>query len=412
MSLLNSASLVVTPNGYKAGTLYSVIPNTTLGDMTVVRATTATRVNSAGLIESVANNVPRLDYPPLGGCPSLLVEPQRTNLMTFSQLFSNAIWTKDNSSLTSGFTSPSGAADAFKLIESATTAVHNIYISFASLTLGKYTTSIYIKKGERFKVAVADRNSGAYVSYNLNTGTIIDSLVLVGTIESLDNDWYRLTTTTTSTVSVYVPQFFILQDSYTTGIPITLPYLGDGTSGIYIWGSQLELGSYPTSYIPTTSAAVTRNADECRKGSISSLIGQSEGSLYGEMLVNPSGDSMLMWVRNSTAGLYGNFIFVGVNGTAQPRVQVLQNGIQQADIIGSALAVGLHKFAVGYKLNDFVFYVDGVQIGTASSGTVPTGMNELFLDQYIDGGIRNASKKEVVLFPTRLTNAELASLTT
>ena len=79
MSLLNSASLCVTPNGYKAGTLYSVIPNTSLGDMTVVRATTATRVNSAGLIESVANNVPRLDYSN-GTCPCLLVEPQRTNL--------------------------------------------------------------------------------------------------------------------------------------------------------------------------------------------------------------------------------------------------------------------------------------------------------------------------------------------
>jgi hypothetical protein len=92
MALLNSASLVVTPNGYKAGTLYSVIPNTTLGDMTVVRATTATRVNSAGLIESVANNVPRLDYLN-ASCPSLLLEPQRTNLQVYSEDFSNPAWT-------------------------------------------------------------------------------------------------------------------------------------------------------------------------------------------------------------------------------------------------------------------------------------------------------------------------------
>jgi hypothetical protein len=80
MALFDDASLVVTPNGYKAGTLYSIKPTSGAGDMTVVRATTATRVNSAGLIESMANNVPRLDYLN-ASCPSLLVEPQRTNLV-------------------------------------------------------------------------------------------------------------------------------------------------------------------------------------------------------------------------------------------------------------------------------------------------------------------------------------------
>ena len=81
MSFFDDASLVLTPNGYKASKLYSIKPTSGLGDMTVVRATTATRVNSAGVIESVAINVPRLDYPPLGGCPSILVEPLRTNLV-------------------------------------------------------------------------------------------------------------------------------------------------------------------------------------------------------------------------------------------------------------------------------------------------------------------------------------------
>jgi hypothetical protein len=81
MSLFNQASLVVTPNGYKAGKLYSIKPTSGAGDLDVVRATGATRVNASGLIETVGNNVPRLDYPPLGGCPSILVEPQRTNLV-------------------------------------------------------------------------------------------------------------------------------------------------------------------------------------------------------------------------------------------------------------------------------------------------------------------------------------------
>ena len=91
MALFDDASLVTTPNGYKAGTLYSIKPTSGAGDMTVVRATTATRVNSAGLIESVANNVPRLDYSN-GTCPCLLVEPQRTNLLTYSEQFNNGVW--------------------------------------------------------------------------------------------------------------------------------------------------------------------------------------------------------------------------------------------------------------------------------------------------------------------------------
>ena len=92
MALFDDASLVVTPNGYKEGTLYSIKPTSGAGDMTVVRATTATRVNSAGLIESVANNVPRLDYLN-ASCPSLLLEPQRTNLVTYSEQLDNAAWT-------------------------------------------------------------------------------------------------------------------------------------------------------------------------------------------------------------------------------------------------------------------------------------------------------------------------------
>jgi hypothetical protein len=230
VGLLDDASLIVTPNAYNEGVLYDVIPNTPLGDMDVVRATTATRVNSAGLIEVV----PR-------------------NLLTYSNDFTNAIWTKDNVTLTSGVTSPSGVNNAFKLVESATTASHSIYQTFITLPSSIYTTSIYVKKGERFKVAVADRNTGIYVAFNLNTGTIIASNSLIGSIELLNNDWYRLTVTTSSAISVYVPQFFILEDSYTTGFPILQPYLGNGTSGIFIYASQLENFATATEYFPTTT---------------------------------------------------------------------------------------------------------------------------------------------------------------
>jgi len=112
IGLLDKTSLCITPNAYKESVLYSVVPNTTLGDMTVVRATTATRVNSAGLIEGVGVNVPRIDYTN-GSCPSLLVEPQRTNLLTYSEQFDNADWNKVRASVTANTTiSPNGIQNA------------------------------------------------------------------------------------------------------------------------------------------------------------------------------------------------------------------------------------------------------------------------------------------------------------
>jgi hypothetical protein len=80
MSLLDTASLILTPNGYKASKLYSVKPTDATGDMVVSRGTSATRVNSVGLIELMPIDVPRLDYTG-GGCPKILVEPARTNLV-------------------------------------------------------------------------------------------------------------------------------------------------------------------------------------------------------------------------------------------------------------------------------------------------------------------------------------------
>jgi len=177
LELLTKASLIVTPNAYKAGELYSVIPNTTLGDLDVVRATTATRVNSAGLIESVAINVPRIDYTN-GSCPSLLVEPQRTN----------------------------------RLLNSETVVTQTIATTGVACTVSFYGTGTITF-------------SGSYIGSLVGTG--------------VNN---RVALTFTPTVGSLI-----------------LTVVGSCTKG------QLETGSYATSYIPTTSTTVTRNADVISK---------------------------------------------------------------------------------------------------------------------------------------------------
>jgi len=280
-SLLEQASLVVTPNGTKASKLYSVKPTDGSGDMTVVRATTATRVNSSGLIESSAINVPRLDYTG-STCPSLLVEPQRTNLVTYSEEFDNAIWAKTDSTVNANATtSPSGTMTADKLVENNTNSNHYMLQQIGSLVVGNtYFMSIYLKEAGRNRGRVRVTGASAIeIEFNLQTGTVSLANAINAIIQNMGNGWYRVgfsfvaNATTMSTI-------ISLSNSTTGNSGFNYTYLGDNTSGLFLWGAQLEAGANDTSYIPTVASTVTRNADVISKTGISSLIGQTEGTIF------------------------------------------------------------------------------------------------------------------------------------
>jgi hypothetical protein len=171
------------------------------------------------------------------------------------------------------------------------------------------------------------------------------------------------------------------------------------------------MGSYATSYIKTTSSSATRVADDCFKTGISSLIGQTEGVLFADVVI-PSYDNVAKWIAFLGAKNSTTFLGIYVNSSNGITAEVL-NSTQQALIIYNSFSVGTrYKIALAYKQNDFAFYINGIQIGTDTSGTVPTVSEFNFNYQLIDSlmGVRNYN--QVALFPTRLTNAELASLTT
>jgi len=416
MSLLNSASLCVTPNGYKAGTLYSVIPNTSLGDMNVVRATTATRVNSAGLIESVANNVPRLDYSN-GTCPSILVEPQRTNISLYSQQFDNINWSKENSSITSNqLISPDGNLTADIITDNSTNDRHIIFEAFTGDFSTSRTFSTYAKQGSlRYLVlsitSINDSASCYSAIFDLQTGTITatknnGTATITASIQNAGNGWYRCIISGTLGIGVlaYFPIIGTSNRATFTGslvnnnIPV---YVGSGQS-LYIWGAQLEAGSYPTSYIPTTSAAVTRNADVISKTGISSLIGQTEGTLFFEGYFND--------VQTGT-------VFLDLEGTS-PKINLqIGSGIlyfysQGEWSMSTAISLNTkYKIAGAYKNNDIAFYVNGVLIATDNSATI-TAKSNFYLNSEGGSYVADLDINLAILFPTRLTNAELASLTT
>jgi hypothetical protein len=397
MSLFDTASLCVTPNGTKASKLYAIKPTSGAGDLSVTRATTATRVNSAGLIESVAVNVPRLDYSN-GTCPSILVEPQRTNLVTYSEDFTNVSWTAEvgNSITSNSTTSPDGNLTADTLTATAGNDIN--FYKGPFLLSGEHSFSIFLKNNGTnlidlyvFKIGTGFASRG---QINFSAETFTTSLG-TGKIIKLINGWYKVTLSNNYTLGNYT--FGLISSSNV------------GVRSAFIWGAGLEAGAYATSYIPTTSASVTRNADVISKTGISSLIGQTEGTIFIDANISlRSNTRVLLDIQDGT----NNDTFQFVLGGNSLTVNIYDGGVLQAGLNGG-YCLGRKKIALGYKANDFVLYIDGVQIATDTSGSIPAASLIALGYLYIASGFElGDSINTSALWKTRLNNSELATLTT
>ena len=262
------------------------------------RASSATVVNKAGLIETVGSGEPRIDFSN-DAKGALLLEPTRSNLITYSNDFSNAYWSKSNLSVTSGFNSPDGTLNADKLVENTSTGVHQVYrLSANSNTT--YSISIFAKKGERDKFRINIGNDTHYADFNLSNGTIINQIGSTTTskIDLISNGWYRCSISYTESTGAPTYNLYRLLDNNGNA-----SYQGDGTSGIYIYGAQIEAGSYATSYIPTQGSAVTRVAESNVLATTISLDNDFalfwEGSVFEDDIMLYGGGN-LGWYMNYT----------------------------------------------------------------------------------------------------------------
>ena len=574
IGLLDNASLVITPNAYTEGILYDVVPNTTLGDMTVVRATTATRVNELGLIEvvprnlltyslnlssgytqnqctigasqtdpfgtsnakritnaavvtdpyfeqsisfspntytwsiyvkqgtaltatirpvhvgiggdvsvmtftfatetivtsgvittsgftkltngwyrifcsvnitsavsslrgrfgnpSVANvyndwaypqleafptateyfptttrlNIPRIDYTN-GSCPSILVEPQRTNVQISSEDFSNAIYLQIGVTVTTNTNvSPDGNTTANRLTEDTSTGFHTIDILNPPVVAGSYTVSVFVKANGRTKFQIL----GFYaltgnVDFDLTLGTATTTApALNGKIENYGNGWYRCQATFTDLTGVGAQILFnILNNAGSNS------YTGDGTSGLILWGAQLEAGTYSTSYIPTVASTVTRNADVISKTGISSLIGQTEGTIFVDIyLPNNSANDMFTF---SNTGV--NDIFLASNGgNLMARIYSNSTPLYFAQFPITSTG-GRFKMAISYKSGNSSFYVNGTLLSTnTNSISFTTTLDTINLTNNQYAGLNNKEFNSIQLYKTALTDTECNQLTT
>jgi hypothetical protein len=420
MSLLDTASLVVTPNGTKAGKLYSVVPSSGAGDLDVTRATTATRVNSSGLIESVASNVPRLDYTN-GECPSILVEPQRTNLLTYSEQFDNVSWTNQNLTIsTNSTTAPDGTSNADKLVITSV-GTTSIFKEIASTSGTRYFLSVYVKKAETQYVNLGFiYSAGVYAGaqFDLNNGTVKRNnsssyTDLSSSITSVVNGWYKLTVTCIINTATAYPCILPSNAEWTSG-DIRQSLTGNNTTGAYFWGFQCEAGSYATSYIPTTSASVTRNADVISKTGISSLIGQTEGTVYWEGKANNFNGSNDVWlatisIDNTSTGLLIYHIF----STNQLAV-FINNGSTNLQLFKTLNITQNNKIAVAYKSGQYALFVNGVLEDSSTNSMLPaSSVNKFHLNEWNNSAKTCTTETKLsALWKTRLTNSQLAELTT
>jgi hypothetical protein len=327
-----------------------------------------------------------------------LLEPQRTNLFNFSEQLDNAYWSKIGSLTITANTnvSPDGYTNAD--LVTTTAAPARIQRAFTGLTAGTRTLSCFVKAGtaSSFRINTFDGIVDKDANFNIATGVITStSAGVTATITNYGNGWYRVTHNYTSAGTTYSCQFFF-----------------DNVGTYQVWGFQFEdLAAYPTSYIPSLGASVTRLADAASKTGISSLIGQTEGTIYWEIQKDAITGNCRFQLSDGTSD---NWIFVSVE-EASRAIRIYAGVLSGTTVDVTSVATlndNAHKIAFAYAQNDFKVYVDGVDFLTNTSGDIPA-CSRLDLGSNSPTGavLATSNISAAALYPVRLSNSELASLT-
>jgi hypothetical protein len=380
-SLLQSSSLLLIPSGYKSGKAYAEIPTNGNGDLTWTRASTATRTDSSGLLESMGSGVPRLSYM-YGSCPALLLEPQRTNLILQSEAFDNASWTAIDSTVTANSEiSPDGTQNAETMTISLSTSRVSQNVVFGA---GTYKVSVYVKlisqtsPGTMRIVGVVD---GANVNINFTP----------------TSQWQRIDGTFTPTVGITNLAIRGVASSFI------------GT--VAIWGFQAEAGAYATTYIPTTTASSTRVADSF-----------SRNNIYTNGLITSSGGTWFVELRNNIAYLRdsNNGIFIGDTASINTGNQLT---IRNASVSAS-VRLSIFKYISGVGTQIFTTTTDTSKIAIKWNGTTAdvfvngtkvvsaTAFTTTNMENLLSGSGVPTFIQQMALYPAPLSDTDCTTLTT
>jgi hypothetical protein len=403
------------------GSVYSVLPSNGDGDFNFTRASAATRINAQGLIETVAVGDNRLNYPLVGGvvdgCPHLLLEPQRTNLITESAVFSG--YTSSNAVITdNSITSPDGALTGAILADDNAGGTGTVQIS-KTITVdvsSTYTYSIFAKKKDLDFIALRLSNFTTPINdnsfFNLNLGTVVSAgSGHVAEIENYGSGWYRcsVTFTTDAADTSGTLQTRLSQNGTNTTVDL------DNTSNIYIWGWQFEKSNHASSYIPTIGSAVTVLAETCDNSGNNQLINSTEGVVYCEIasLAETPETRSILGIGVAGSGDDRVTIEYNVGDTNIIRGQVRTSSLQASIGYTVTSTKDFHKVALVYQLNNVQLWIDGVKRNEDLSADV-SSPNTISSADFLNNNTNNfvGKCKSFMVYDTVLTDAELEALTT
>lgn len=383
--------------------------------ITFTRASTGTYVGADGLIKTAAVNEARFDHnPATGGSLGLLVEEARTNLITYSQAFNSTNYSTgyDGGAFTENATaSPDGTVTASKLTRNTGTAgcwwskYNTQSISVTSGTV--YTISCYLKAGEISTVNILGdlRDAGGLPHRAAFTLTGNGSYVLsAGTsaqITPVGNGWYRCSVVGTA-------------DATTTEEPgLIVPGTGTSGQGFFAWGFQLEAGAFPTSYIPTTTATVTRAGDVASMTgtNFSSWYNQSEGTIFSSSVSRRITAAAVSLGGSGPTEEISNY---GLSNSTY--FGVYTSGAYQASInTGSITAGQAYKQAGAYAANNFGASRNGATAVLDANGLVPVNITYMNLGvdragDFVSWAL-NGTIARITYYPVRLPDTQLQALT-
>ena len=348
----------------------------------------------------ITDDLPRVDYSG-GGCPSLLLEPQRSNLMVQSEAFSTSAWILSNANVTANATiSPEGVQNASEI--EFTTTSSEIYDQFTNVASSLHIGSIFVKNDDinsiKFEVVGGAPNIDASVVINLANGTLSNQVGdYTPTIEEYGNDWYRVSIGDTSNATIATPSFRLKSD-------------GTNTGSFYAYGAMLEAGSYVSSYLPSYGTSTSRSADSCSLTNASNLIGQSEGTLFVEFELDkvnlPNNHT---WIATKDSSQTNRILVYMLTNESTLRGQIKHSGTAINFNFGTISDGQNIKIAIAYKSGDSVVYINGSSVVT-NTNTLTFGTMDRFsfndASTSVEGDVNQA-----ILFPTRLTNDQLAEIT-
>jgi hypothetical protein len=362
------------------------------------------------------NSAPRFDHNPLTGeCLGLLVEEQRQNLLLRSEEFDNASWTKTGATVsTDSAAGPSGTTTADKLVEAAGGTTHLVAQQVAVTSATVYTLSVFAKAAERSRVALYFGGAGGAaqgIIVNLSTGAFAANIVAAPTsytITPFPNGWYRISITATSTGTAASYAVYVCDNTN------AFSYSGDGTSGIHLWGAQLEAGAFPTSYIKTEGTAATRTADvvSITGANFSSWYRQDEGTVFADYTTQSTNG----FCFDATGSATSDRIYLRYLAT-QHQLYVIDNGVTQASIYDTTAASSQSaRVSVGMTANSFATYANGGgsrsnSLAQDASGTMPTLEKISIGTAFNAGSSLNGTLRRLAFWPARLTDSTLQSIT-